>query len=69
MRRNSETTSVKDLYDLEDFLYTKSQEKDDSYWESSYSFFQGVKNQSAKSLTEKQEDWLEKLEASMEEEG
>lgn len=63
-----EIVKVEDAYDLDDFLYTKSQEESTDYWDNSYTFFQEVKDKCVDSLTAKQLVWLNKLEESMEEE-
>lgn len=52
---------VKDDFDIDaDLLYQKSQEND--YWNSAHSFYEDVKEKPTNNLTDRQRNWLIKIE-------
>lgn len=52
---------VEDVYDIcEDWLHSVSE--DGSYWEASYRFYNEVKKKPVEKLSDKQKEWLNKLE-------
>ena len=53
--------TVKEVYDIdEDVLYDRTQRSE--YWLDCESFYHKIKNRLANTLTEKERDWIEKIE-------
>lgn len=56
--------TVENSYDIdEDTLYDKSESSE--FWANSYRFYVGIKKKVVDSLSDRQLDWLEKIEASL----
>lgn len=63
---NIENARICELYEIdEDALYCKADESE--YWSSCASFYESVKNKRIDLISQKQRDWLEKIEIGLQE--